>query len=229
MKSSTANLRLPGLPSARLSAKAKLILAAIKYVYDHSAIAETFTNENHNGNGLYVEPVIWNCRTGNVVGGHQRLKVLVDMGQAEIDCVVVDLDLRREKALNIALNKIQGDWDEEKLASLMAEFDAADFDVSLTGFEASEVDALLNRFYSHEAQEDEFDADAAQEKITENGGPVTQPGSLWALGEHRLLCAAPTGPEAYRGGGLLAGCRPDADGQPVCGTSGHARHEAVRG
>lgn len=145
----------------------------------------------------YVEPVIWNRRTGNVVGGHQRLKVLVDMGQTEIDCVVVDLDLRREKALNVALNKIQGDWDEEKLASLMAEFDATDFDVSLTGFEASEVDALLNRFYSHEAQEDEFDADAAQEKITENGGPVTQPGSLWALGEHRLLCADPTDPEAY--------------------------------
>ena len=78
----------------------------------------------------YVEPVIWNRRTGNVVGGHQRLKVLVDMGQTEIDCVVVDLDLRREKALNVALNKIQGDWDEEKLASLMAEFDAADFDRS---------------------------------------------------------------------------------------------------
>lgn len=145
----------------------------------------------------YVEPVIWNIQTGNVVGGHQRLKVLVDMGQTEIDCVVVVLDLRREKALNVALNKIQGDWDEEKLASLMAEFDATDFDVSLTGFEAGEVDALLNRFYSHEAQEDEFDADAAREQIAEDGGPVTQPGNLWALGEHRLLCADPTGPEAY--------------------------------
>ena len=74
-----------------------------------------------------MEPVIWNRQTGNVVGGHQRLKVLVDMGQTEIDCVVVDLDLRREKALNVALNKIQGDWDEEKLASLMAEFDATGF------------------------------------------------------------------------------------------------------
>ena len=145
----------------------------------------------------YVEPVIWNRQTGNVVGGHQRLKVLVDMGQTEIDCVVVDLDLRREKALNVALNKIQGDWDEEKLASLMAEFDATDFDVSLTGFEAGEVDALLNRFYSHEAQEDEFDADAAREQIAEDGGPVTQPGNLWALGEHRLLCADPADPEAY--------------------------------
>ena len=145
----------------------------------------------------YVEPVVWNRQTGNVVGGHQRLKVLVDMGQTEIDCVVVDLDLRREKALNVALNKIQGDWDEEKLASLMAEFDATDFDVSLTGFEAGEVDALLNRFYSHEAQEDEFDADAAREQIAEDGGPVTQPGNLWALGEHRLLCADPADPEAY--------------------------------
>ena len=93
----------------------------------------------------YVEPVIWNRQTGNVVGGHQRLKVLVDLGQREIDCVVVDLDLQREKALNIALNKIQGDWDESKLASLMAEFDASAFDVSLTGFDAEEVDALLNK------------------------------------------------------------------------------------
>lgn len=108
----------------------------------------------------YVEPVIWNRQTGNVVGGHQRLKVLVDLGQREIDCVVVNLDLQQEKALNIALNKIQGDWDEGKLASLMAEFDASAFDVSLTGFDAEEVDALLNKFYSHEATEDDFDVTA---------------------------------------------------------------------
>jgi ParB-like nuclease domain. len=71
-----------------------------------------------------------------VVGGHQRLKVLLDLGQTEIDCVVVDLDLQREKALNLALNKIQGEWDENKLAELMAELDAGAFDVSLTGFDA---------------------------------------------------------------------------------------------
>ena len=86
----------------------------------------------------YVEPVIWNQKTGNVVGGHQRLKVLLDLGQTEIDCVVVDLDPQREKALNLALNKIQGEWDENKLAELMAELDAGAFDVSLTGFDASE-------------------------------------------------------------------------------------------
>lgn len=145
----------------------------------------------------YVEPVIWNRQTGNVVGGHQRLKVLTDMGQTEIDCVVVDLDIRREKALNIALNKIQGDWDEEKLASLMAEFDAASFDVSLTGFDAPEVDALLNKFYSHEAVEDHFDTEGEKKKIAEGGGPVTQLGDRWQLGDHVLICGDAADEGAY--------------------------------
>jgi ParB-like chromosome segregation protein Spo0J len=52
----------------------------------------------------YVEPIIWNKRTGLVVGGHQRLKVMKDLGHTEVDCVVVDLDEQKEKALNIALN-----------------------------------------------------------------------------------------------------------------------------
>ena len=73
----------------------------------------------------YVEPIVWNKRTGNIVGGHQRYKVLLDMGMREVDCVVVDLDPQREKALNLALNKIQGEWDENKLAELMAELDAS--------------------------------------------------------------------------------------------------------
>ena len=50
----------------------------------------------------FVEPVVWNGATGNVVGGHQRLKVLLDMGETEIDCVVVDLEPEKEKALNLA-------------------------------------------------------------------------------------------------------------------------------
>lgn len=145
----------------------------------------------------YVEPMIWNRQTGNVVGGHQRLKVLMDLGQTEIDCVVVDLDLAREKALNIALNKIQGDWDEDKLAAIMADFDAEAFDVSLTGFDANEVDALLNRFYSHEAEEDDFDAGAEKKKIQDAGGPVSQPGDAWQLGDHILICGDPTDPAVY--------------------------------
>ena len=90
----------------------------------------------------FVEPVVWNGATGNVVGGHQRLKVLLDMGETEIDCVVVDLEPEKEKALNLALNRIQGDWDEAKLAKVIAELDASAFDVSFTGFDAEEIDAL---------------------------------------------------------------------------------------
>jgi ParB-like chromosome segregation protein Spo0J len=125
----------------------------------------------------YVEPVIWNQKTGNVVGGHQRLKVLLDLGQTEIDCVVVDLDPQREKALNLALNKIQGEWDENKLAELMAELDAGAFDVSLTGFDASEIDELLNRWYSKEAVQDSFDIDKAHEEIMQRK-PVTKRGDI---------------------------------------------------
>ena len=90
----------------------------------------------------YVEPVIYNNLTGNVVGGHQRLKVLLDLGHTEIDCVVVELDNEREKALNIALNKISGDWDMPKLKDLLEELDTNSFDVTLTGFEAEEIKAL---------------------------------------------------------------------------------------
>ena len=59
----------------------------------------------------YVEPIIWNERTGNVVGGHQRLKVLLEKGEEEIEAVVVDLDERDEKILNVLLNKVKGRWD----------------------------------------------------------------------------------------------------------------------
>ncbi|MBQ4430645.1 MAG: DUF4417 domain-containing protein [Synergistaceae bacterium] len=91
----------------------------------------------------YVEPVIWNMRTGHVVGGHQRLKVLRELGETEIDCVVVDMPEEREKALNIALNKISNDWDDEKLSELLDDLRDTDIDITLTGFDVSEIDKLL--------------------------------------------------------------------------------------
>ena len=79
----------------------------------------------------YVEPVIWNATTSRVVGGHQRLKVLIDMGITEVECVIVEMGEEKEKALNVALNKISGEWDNDKLALLIADLQGADFDVSL--------------------------------------------------------------------------------------------------
>ncbi|MFQ5734918.1 MAG: ParB N-terminal domain-containing protein [Planctomycetaceae bacterium] len=93
-----------------------------------------------------VQPVVWNERTGHVVAGHQRVEVLKREGTAEVDVVVVDLPLAREKALNVALNNTQvgSDWDPAKLVDVMAELnDLPDFDATLTGFDAADINDLL--------------------------------------------------------------------------------------
>ena len=87
-----------------------------------------------------VEPLVWNERSGNLVGGHQRLKILVDRGDITADVSVVDLDNTDEKTLNLALNKIQGEWDQEKLSELLGELSQIpEFDVELTGFEIEDL------------------------------------------------------------------------------------------
>ena len=140
----------------------------------------------------YVEPVIWNKTTGRVVGGHQRLKVLMDMGMTEVDCVVVAMDEEKEKALNIALNKISGDWDKDKLALLIADLQGADFDVSLTGFEPAEIDDLFKDTLKDGVKDDDFDVGAELEKPT-----MTKHGDIWTLGRHRLICGDSTKAETY--------------------------------
>lgn len=140
----------------------------------------------------YVEPVIWNKTTGRVVGGHQRLKVLMDMSIDEIDCVVVELSEEKEKALNIALNKISGEWDKEKLSLLIADLQGADFDVSLTGFEPAEIDDLFKASVKDKIHDDNFDVDAELKKPA-----ITKPGDIWTLGRHRLVCGDSTKAETF--------------------------------
>ena len=92
----------------------------------------------------YVEPVIWNRQTGNVVGGHQRLTVMKDLGMTEIDCVVVHIENpQEEKALNIALNKAVGEWEDQSLASLLLDLQETGYNLGLMGFDDEEIDALL--------------------------------------------------------------------------------------
>ena len=78
----------------------------------------------------YVEPIIWNKRTGNIVGGHQRYKILKDLNYQDAECVVVDLDEVHEKALNVALNKISGEFDIPLLTDLLRDLSVNDFDVA---------------------------------------------------------------------------------------------------
>jgi DNA modification methylase len=137
----------------------------------------------------YVEPIIWNKRTGNVVGGHQRLKIFNELGEKEIDCVIVDMDETREKALNIALNKISGQWDTPLLKDLLQELDTGAFDMALTGFDVRELEELMNQYRVEDIKEDNFDVDKALEDIKE---PITKRRDIWQLGRHRLMCGDST-------------------------------------
>ena len=90
----------------------------------------------------YVAPIIVN-KDFTVIGGHQRLKVLEELGYKEIECNVVNLNKKEEKALNIALNNINGEWDNEKLEELIKELKDDDFDLSMIGFDDDEIERML--------------------------------------------------------------------------------------
>ena len=127
-----------------------------------------------------------------IIGGHQRLSVAMELGYTEVPCAVVDVDKVREKALNIALNKITGAWDDDLLAQLLEDIQNSDFDLGKTGFEPPEIDQLFNKLHSKEVKEDDFDIDSELKQ------PVfSKEGDLWLIGKHRVICGDSTGEEVY--------------------------------
>lgn len=137
-----------------------------------------------------VEPLVWNRTTGNLVGGHQRLKVLKEKGVKEVEVSIVEIsDLNREKALNIALNKVQGDWDNEKLNAILLELKMANFDLTLTGFDMPEFETMTH-WSGEEGKTEEDD-------LPEKAPSVCKEGDLWQLGNGRILCGDSTIPGNY--------------------------------
>lgn len=129
-----------------------------------------------------VEPLVWNEKTGNLVGGHQRLKIIKnELGHKEVEVSVVSLDEKKEKALNIALNKISGEWDFKTLKELLVDLDDGEFDISLTGFDDLELKELID----YEGKKGLTDDDAVPDEPKE---ATTKTGDVWLLGDHRLMC-----------------------------------------
>lgn len=140
----------------------------------------------------YVDPVIWNEVTGNIVGGHQRYKVLTAEGATEIDCVVVHIENSQdEKALNIALNKAVGEWEPVALADLLSDLQQSGYDLGATGFDAAEVDDLFSKVHDKDVKDDdcELEPDEVEPDEVE---PFVQPGDVWTLGRHRMICGDST-------------------------------------
>jgi len=104
----------------------------------------------------YVEPLVWNRRSGNLVGGHQRFKILLERGATHVQVSEVDLSMEDEQALNIGLNKLSGEWDQTKLIEVLMGLHEQNYDISLSGFDESEIRKMLE----HE------DENAALEALT---------------------------------------------------------------
>jgi len=135
----------------------------------------------------FVDPALVRKQDNMIVGGHQRVKAAIEMGLKEIPVVFLDITENDAKLLNVALNKISGDWDEDKLAELLSElkfFD--DVDELLTGFDEDELDKLLADL--EEPQDGLTDDDAVPDQVESK----CKLGQLWQLGDHRLLCGDST-------------------------------------
>jgi ParB-like chromosome segregation protein Spo0J len=90
----------------------------------------------------FVDPVIIN-KDNTVIGGHQRIKAATKLGLEILPCIRLDLTKPKEKALNIALNKISGEWDLPMLRDLLLEIDTGEFDIELTGFNPEEIEDIV--------------------------------------------------------------------------------------
>jgi len=86
-----------------------------------------------------VEPLVIN-KNNEVIGGNQRLKALQKLGIDEVDVIVLDLEKSKEKALNLALNKIEGEWDYKLLKDFIVDLEIED--IELTGFEKEDFESL---------------------------------------------------------------------------------------
>ncbi|HEM3968742.1 TPA: DNA modification methylase [Streptococcus suis] len=139
----------------------------------------------------YVDPIIVN-KDLTVIGGHQRLTVLKDLDYETAKCVIVDLSKEDEKALNIALNKITGQWDDQLLADLLLDLQESDFNLDLTGFEPPEIDDILSNVHDKDLSDDDFDVEEELKKPT-----FSKRGDIWQLGKHRVICGDSTKVETY--------------------------------
>lgn len=173
-----------------------------------------------------VDPIIINLKNNKIIGGHQRYEALYNKYTADNDFqpelnlirlgdigwVFEDTELKisseaQEKALNLALNKISGEWDTVKLQPLLEEIQLSNLDISLTGFDEIELGELNTNIDKEltdntEIVEDEYTAEAPEETEIQHG-------DLFRLGDHLLICGDSTNEEDIKklltttGGGKL--------------------------
>jgi hypothetical protein len=155
----------------------------------------------------FVSPVLARREDRTVIGGHQRLLAARRLGLGTVPVTYLDISVEQARLLNLALNKISGSWDDALLARLLADLGATpDLDLTLSGFGEDEIKDLLRSLETRGKRErvESFDLDEALEEARRT--PRAKPGDLFVLGDHRLLCADSTDPDAVAR--LLDGAEP---------------------
>lgn len=183
--------------------------------YNPRIISETEKEKLRNSLEEFglVDPIVINLKNNHIIGGHQRYDAILDqymldgeftkelylirLGDIGWAFTETSLTLEtpdHEKALNIALNKISGEWDIGKLETLFQDLEFNDFNLSLTGFDSNELDELeinltdtLDAIVDDAVTEDDYMVDE-EDEIEVN----VKPGEIYALGEHRLMCGDST-------------------------------------
>lgn len=136
----------------------------------------------------YIDPIVIN-EDGTIIGGHQRRTVMMDLGYDEAEVCIVDIkDKDDEIAANIALNQIDGRWDNDKLMGLLIQLESNGYDTMAAGFNTEDLNNLFIAVdKDQEANEDDYDVDKHLQQ-EEESEPITKYGDVWQLGEHRLMC-----------------------------------------
>lgn len=160
----------------------------------------------------YIAPIIVNKHNNHIVGGNQRCLALKQLGYTMIDVIYInEPDINKEKALNIRLNNLSGEWDMPKLEKVIDELKMEKFDITLTGFDIDNVESFddlevnnipfnetiasdLNTGLKPEINQSNADEPVTTHKEDEYAGGLTDDdvtvkiGDVYVLGNHRLMC-----------------------------------------
>ncbi|OAN53018.1 DNA methylase N-4 [Paramagnetospirillum marisnigri] len=140
----------------------------------------------------WTNPVLADSK-GNVIAGHGRLAAAKSLGLDTVPVVILDhLTEAQRRAYILADNKLalNAGWDEETLAAELHALNGDGYDLGVIGFSDEELDALMAPLDDEgDGQGDETGEDEVPEPPAD---PVTRPGDLWILGQHRLLCGDST-------------------------------------
>lgn len=184
----------PKAPAAKPWAADKVERRAVSTLVPYAKNSRTHSDEQVDQIAASIKEWGWTTpvlidEEGGVIAGHGRILAAQKLGINEVPVVVaVGWSEAQKRAYVIADNKLalNAGWDEEMLAAELEALQSLNFNIDLTGFDHIELDELFGVGTSGRTNADPDDLPSIPPVA------VTQPGDLWILGDHRLLCGDST-------------------------------------